>query len=703
VRPNRRPWKLVLASSLVLAFLAAAFRWWSGPAPPTITRSSDQNVLLITVDTLRNDAVGPDSAARTPNLDRLAREGFRFDAHTHAVVTLPAHASIFTGLYPFVHGIRDNTGYRLSPAATTIATLLKTSGFATGAFVGAFPLDSRFGLGTGFDEYDDKYGDTNRLGDLVIPERPAEAVVRAAREWIGRQSGRWFAWVHVYDPHSPYSPPAPFDREYAGQPYAGEVAYVDRALGPLLDDARRGPRSATIVVTSDHGEALGSHGEETHGLFAYEPTLRVPLVISLTSQPDAFRAVRGGVPAQHVDLLPTILDALALEAPASLPGVSLLKMLESGSRSDRASYFEAMSASLNRGWAPLTGVIVGTEKYIDLPIPELYDVAADPDEQDNLLHSDEAKGSVLRARLHAFGPTRPSQERTLENPEVVRRLSALGYVSGSTKPKETYTEDDDPKRLIDLDRAIQQGVALASQGQPARALQIYRDLVGRRPTMALGYLHAAYLLWEMGQPAEAIDTLQRAVSAGAVTPELQAQLGIYLAESGKSDQAIALLTPLGTGATADVDALNGLGIAQARGGRESEALRTFEAALHLDPTNATALQNIGSVQIARGDLRAARVAFTGALALDPALASALNGLGIVEMKSGNRAAAIAAWQRAVASDARQFDTLFNLGVVLMEDGQRDQARRYLEQFVATAPPAFYGADLVKVRAWLAAM
>ena len=261
---------------------------------------ANQNVLLITIDTLRADALGSyGGPAATPALDRLAADGVRFEfAHAHAVTTLSSHASILTGSYPFQHGIRDNSGYRLPAAAQTVATLLKQAGYQTAAFVGAFPLHSRFGLNQGFDVYDDRFGETRAPTEFVMPERPATAVVPLARTWIAeREAGRagqagqtgGARAFQASDPgsrlaaclirHAPYRPPPPFDAQYADRPYYGEVAATDAALAPLLDDLRAATRPTLVIVTGDHGEGLGDHGELTHGLFAYEATLRIPLII----------------------------------------------------------------------------------------------------------------------------------------------------------------------------------------------------------------------------------------------------------------------------------------------------------------------------------------------------------------------------------------------------------------------------------------
>ncbi len=451
------------------AIVAVAWWWWPRPLVQADLRPvPGQNVLLVTIDTLRADALGSDGGqARTPALDRLATDGVRFSfAHAQAVLTLPSHASILTGEYPFQHGVRENSGYRLAEGTPTLATILKKDGYATGAFVSAFPVHSRFGLSQGFDVYDDWFGETRAPTDFVMPERAATATVSLARSWIGareRENGTpWFAWVHVFDPHAPYAPPPPFDREYAGRPYYGEVAAADAALAPLFDQVRQSSRPTLVVVTGDHGEALGDHREATHGLFAYESTLRIPLIIAElgAGRPDPAHGEVSDVPVRHVDVLPTVLDAVGRRAPDGLPGRTLLPAVERRAGAPpRPSYFEAMSAMLNRGWAPLTGVLVGREKYVELPIPELYDLSRDPGERTNLAGADADRTRVLETALRGFHASLPGQRRA-EDPEAIAELRALGYVSGEAPIKAHYTERDDPKRLVDLDAAIHRGVEL---------------------------------------------------------------------------------------------------------------------------------------------------------------------------------------------------------------------------------------------------
>jgi arylsulfatase A-like enzyme/Tfp pilus assembly protein PilF len=686
-----------LAAAAALA-VALWFRGTRGAAFPAFVRSSDQNVLLITIDTLRADALGSyGGRAVTPNLDGLAEDGVRFTfAHAHAVVTLVSHASILTGKYPFQHGVRDNAGFRLAPGSTTIATLLRGKGMATGAFVGAFPVNRQFGLAQGFEVYDDVSARDSLAADFSLPERLAGEVVSVAVAWIDKQQHPWFAWVHVFDPHAPYAPPPPFDSEYANNQYAGEVAYVDSALGPLLERARRQPRPTTIIVTGDHGEALGDHGERTHGLFAYESTLHIPLILAQVGGTISERPadVTSDVSVRHVDILPTVADLLRIDPPAGLPGRTLLTA-QHGEREPRPSYFEAMTAMLKRGWAPLTGILAGREKYVDLPRNELYDLEDDPRELKNLVTSAPERVRTMTAQLREMHPALTG-EQVRESAAVRETLESLGYVSGSAPRKPHYTEADDPKSLIEVDRLMMDGIQLHRDGHTQEAIDAYRRVIARRPDMALAYRRLAYLLWEQGRLADAIETLRHALSVNGPDLDIEARLGTYLAETGNLKEAIPMLEQATRADPQNTDALNGLGIAYAGAGREADALRTFQRLLAQNPGDAYALENIGTVHLQRGDVAVAREAFTKALASDPRSSRAHAGLGVIALKSGDRERAFAEWKEAVRTDPRNFEALFNLASELLDAGRTDEARPYVRQFMTTAPHELYGADIERL-------
>jgi len=683
------------------AALAAATSTACGRNGIDLSQASDRNVLIVTIDTLRGDALGVDGGpARTPNIDRLAADGVRFSfAHAQAVVTLPSHASILTGLYPYQHGYRENAGYRLTSGVQTLAGRLKSAGFSTGAFVAAFPLDARFGLTPGFDVYDGRFDDVGSGAEFLLPERPAPVVVSRAIEWIRARDGRWFAWVHVYEPHAPYRPPPPFDREYAAQPYFGEVAAADRALAPLFDAVRAAPRPTLVVLTGDHGEALGDHGEMTHGLFAYESTLHVPLIVSVIPSAAGSASETSDAPVRHVDIVPTILDALAMPVPPELPGHSLRTAADRSGGAARASYFEAMESMLDFGFAPLDGVMVGREKYINLPLPELYDLSRDRGETTNLAAAAAERARALNARLADFHPTRPGAQQA-ESAEVAARLRALGYVAGGAAPKDRYTDRDDPKRLVAIDRLMHEAVALDDEGKLSDGIARYRQILAERPDMMAASRHLAFDLWRLGDLPGAIDALRTAFRASRPTPGAEIQLGTYLGEAGHSAAAIDLLQRAAA-VEPTLDALNALGIAYARSGRQQDALATFAKSLAIDPGNAMTYENLGAVHLDAARLPEARQAFERAIASNPDSSQGHAGLAMVAIRQGDRKAAIAEWEKAVALQPSNFDALYDLGIQLAQDGQRDAARRYLTQFVQTAPRGQYAKDIDKVSALLA--
>jgi arylsulfatase A-like enzyme/Tfp pilus assembly protein PilF len=656
----------------VAALVALAACSWMGGRSFTVAPNADRNVLLVTIDTLRADALGSyGGRASTPNLDRLAAHGARFSfAHAHAVVTLVSHASILTGRYPYEHGVRDNTGYRLGPTEPTAATLLKAQGFSTGAFVGGFPLDHRFGLTAGFDLYDDrmttaaspKARDLSAVASAEADrERPADVVVKSALDWIAAKSGKWFAWVHVYDPHEPYQPPAAFAAQFPSDPYLGEVSWTDSALGPLFERLTGQSRPTLVVVTGDHGESLGEHGERTHSLFAYEPTLHVPLIVAEVAPGQSDSKTKGTVidtPVRHVDLLPTILAAAGAPAPAGVPGTSLLDTIAAGRGQERPSYFEAMSAAVTRGWAPLRGVLVGREKFIDLPIVEMYDLAADPKESTNIVHARADRARVLTETLKQFNVAPPARARQ-ETADTIERLRSLGYIGGGTATvREKYTDADDPKRLVAIEQMLATANEASRAGRVEEAAGLYKAIIAKRPDTEDAYRKLALIYWRANQPRLAIDTLETALRNGVTQSEVRVKLGQYLAETGQARKAIALLEH-DTGD--DPDALIVLGNAFVVAGRIADGVRTFTHLLTLDVNNALAYQSLGTAQLQVRELGAAESSLRRAIQLDPSLAGAYTALGVVLANTGRKTEAIDVWKRA--ADLGDRDALANIKLV----------------------------------------
>ncbi len=576
---RRGPW---LAGILLVVAAFLACRGTGGPR-----REAGLDVLLITIDTLRGDALGVSGNPRaaTPWIDRLAGAGVRFSrAYAHNVVTLPSHSNILSGHYPFEHGVRDNAGFRFPASVPTLATRLKALGYRTGAFVSAFPLSSRFGLARGFDVYDDRFLSGAGLGHSD-EERRGPLTVAAARRWLAEGSGPTFIWVHLYEPHFPYAPPEPFASRFRDDPYLGEVAAMDAALEPLLSPLLGAGRTGRtlVVLTADHGESLGEHGEKTHGIFAYEGPLHVPLIIYC---PRLLSPARVESPVRHVDIVPTILDAIAASAPEGLPGRSLLGASPDGE--SPPSYFEALSGMVSRRWAPLYGVVRGPLKYIELPLPELYDVTVDAKEGHNLAPSRPQELESLQALLARLRAGDAGPSARPENAQTRERLRALGYLAAAdaAPPKDRYSPDDDPKRLIALDAEMQAVDARHKAGDLAGALRQCEDVVRQRPNMPLGLVQLSLLQRESGRLGEALKTAERALALAPDDAQMASNLGSHLNDAGRYREAAALLEPYAARTDPSLDVLLTRGAALAETGRTAEALAAFRRALELAPTNA---------------------------------------------------------------------------------------------------------------------
>ena len=656
----------LLFLALPLAAMAAC-RSTESPAPAAVAAGAlrGYNVLLVTIDTLRADHVGAYGSplGLTPTLDRLAKEGLRFDvAHAHVPMTLPSHTTIMTGLYPPANGVRDNGAFRFDRTRPTLASALGAVGYRTAAFIGSFVLDARFGLNAGFDLYDDRLNGSSANLDVV--QRTAEQVLAPAYDWITTQGSAlddrpWFVWAHLYDPHEPYTPPEPFASRYSQDPYSGEIAYADQALGRFLDRLRAaGPalERTLIVIASDHGESLGEHGERTHGLFAYEATLRVPLI---AWAPAVLKPAVSAAPARLVDLAPTVLDLVGVATPANLDGRSLRAAAPGD---DPGSYFEALNANLTRNWAPLKGMLHGRRKLIDLPIPELYDLAADPGEQHNIYAArrDEARDLESRLdRLAGSGAAPPTPVPI--DPDADARLRSLGYiVRPSAAPARKYTQADDPKQLVPLNTALDEAAAMRARGETPQAIAVLRDVLRRRPDFTVAYDRLAFMLRSSGHLADAIAVADEAARAGRADRTLLRTLGSMYTEAGDARRALAILEPLAQQDASDVETLDTLAQTYARSRRSRDAEATFRKALALSPNAATTWSNLGALYLMEDRSADAREALMRAVSINPDLAAAHNALGVAYARTGDANRAVEEWRRALALQPDFADARANL-------------------------------------------
>ncbi len=623
------------------------------------------NILLITIDTFRADRMG----SLTPALNRLSKAGVRFTtARSTAPLTLPAHASIMTGLLPPAHGARLN-GIPMGKAAQTMATRLQRTGYRTGAVVGAFVLDRRFGLAEGFELYDDRITRDPGALDQLQAERPANVVVDSAISWLQDvpRDRPWFLWVHMYDPHAPYN--APGGREANASltnAYDAEVAFADSQLNRLLEAANgHGDASnSSVIVLGDHGESLGEHTEVTHGMLLFDPALRVPLVMTA---PGTTPGVRDD-PASIVDVLPTILAIARQPADTTLPGRNLL---ESPDR-DRELYAETEYPTV-AGWRPARALLQDRWKLIASTRAKLFDITADPAESTDLAASRTSIVQAMQKRLDELSAAKSAKERgPAIDADTAARLRALGYVAPASTAPTTASGVDAADVVADWAQFEHALTALTS-GRPKEASPTFEALARKHPAGAIFQTTHARTLLQLGRTREALAIYQQAVARWPADGSLYHELSVAAREAGDRSEA-ARAEEAALAITPDLPAAqNGRGLLHADAGELAQAAQRFQQAVKLDPTNASYMANLGNAQRAIGQLDAAAQSYRHALARDPSLAEAANGLGVVLVQQRRAPEAMVYLEQAIKADPSFGEAQLNLGIALQQSGQRQRA------------------------------
>ncbi|PYX16368.1 MAG: hypothetical protein DMG84_07830, partial [Acidobacteria bacterium] len=573
---------MLVVSLLVLVLPASAA---GNPSP---------NVMVITIDTLRADHLGcyGDQQILTPNIDSLAADGVRFErAYTPVPVTLPAHTVLFTGTYPLLSGIHDFSANKLSPAQPTLASVLKEQGYTTGAVIGSAVLDSRFGLNRGFDFYYDHF-DFNRLqeSNLDEMERPGNVVADTALDWLAKNNQKkFFLWMHLYDPHFPYRPPAPYSDQYKDRPYDGEIAFADSQVGRLIRFLKdKGLYQNTIIVlTGDHGESLGEHGEKTHGFFIYNATLHIPMILHVPGQ----RLVNS-VPelVSLADLMPTVLQALKVDVPPQVQGRNLLPLM-TAKKEDQSQglYAETFLPRLHFNWSELRGLETKNYHFIDAPKPELYDLAKDPGETQNLYPTKKAVAEEMRARLFAlirrYSGGQELAEKTGLDPALMERLQSLGYAgfSGGASPTVSNRTLPDPKDRIQLYELFSDAMADSQHAKYAESTHKLNQVLQTDPDSIPAHYLLGLNYYRMREFPQAVAQFRQVVQLSPDYALAVFQLGLSFGQTGDWDRAI----------------------------------ETLKRALQLDSTNFSASYNLGAAYLQKKMVPEAVTAFRQCITTAP--------------------------------------------------------------------------------------
>jgi len=698
-KKSRRPRFLLLFLSLVILLAVALFfgrRPFSRSALTRFSEKEKPNVILITVDTLRADRLHcyGFKPIETPTIDLFASRGVKFEhCLAQTPLTLPSHTTILTGTLPLFHGVRDNGGFVVPKDLITMAEVFKAADYTTAAFVGAYVLDSRWGLNQGFDYYFDQF-DLSKFEkiSLSMVQRPANEVIDHALSWLEINKEKpFFCWVHVYDPHTPYDPPEFWAQKYPEHPYLGEIAFTDHELGRLWNflEANDLLPQTLLIFASDHGESLGEHKESTHGFFLYEEAIHVPLIF-VTPLPK-FQGISVAQTVSLVDVMPTVLEMIGLPAPKALQGKSLLPFFfKPKKEARRLAYAETYYPRFHFGWSELQSVQDGRWKLILSPEPELYDLKIDPEEKNNLAFEqkklltrleDEAKRYINQQSQNAFQLSLNQIDE-----ETRERLAALGYIGSFSDLAATSGKKlANPRDKIDVFNELSRAREIGMEGNAEEAIAVIKKIISQDPDISDAYFTLGNIYFRLNQFGTAITYFRQSL---ALKPDdIFAALNIancYL-KMGQSGEAEKFLLEFSRKGFPDSQIYFLLGNIKFFEQKYDEAINYYQECLNLNPDSASALNALGAVSTLRGELEKAETYLQRALQINPELTNANYNLAQVYELKGMTEKAIEAYRQELVHTPRHFKASFNLARLYRLLGETQEEERLLRVCLQTDP------------------
>jgi len=647
--------------------------------------TQDLNILLFTLDTTRADHLGCYGYPRieTPNIDRLAAEGFLFqNATSQAPLTLPSHSSIFTGTYPLYHGVRDNGGFYLESDNTTLAEVLQQAGWATSAFIGAFVLDSRWGVNQGCDYYYDNF-DLAKYKTISLDsvQRQGGEVIKAFFDWFeGNGQKKFFSWIHLYDPHSPYEPPEPYKTRYGDRPwglYDGEIAYVDSLIGQIVEELeKKGLLEKTlIIIVGDHGESLGEHHESGHGFFIYDATQSVPLIVRIPSSALQGRVIESQV--ENVDIMPSLLEFLGLPIPKEVQGRSFLPLIAGKSGgTERLAYSETYYPRYHYGWSELKSLRSAKYKFIQAPRPELYDLVQDPGEQSNIYSSSSEEGKRLERDLRTLQEkmsVRGIEDRGPQNldGDAREKLMALGYIGGFTSSSKLANSGElgDPKDKIILYNKIKQAEGASANKEFDDSLKLIDEVIAEDPGIMEARQVKANIYLELDRPEEAIAECQEALK---VDEEYEAAI-FTMAQAYKRlkkyDEAVAGYNRIIQLDPRDPKPYVNLGEIYCDTKDLDKAIANLQKAISIDPEHSAMAHNLlGSAYLEKKMLEPAEKEIRLSLQMRPNIPDAHHNLGILYEDQGDMEKAMQEYKEEIEIHPAAYPAHFNLALIYAKQG-----------------------------------
>jgi arylsulfatase A-like enzyme/Tfp pilus assembly protein PilF len=684
--------KMAVLLFLLAAIAGAGFYYWKASSSKMIP---PKNVLLITIDTLRSDHLGiyGYAPAQTPNIDRWAQQGARFlNATSTTPLTLPSHSSIMTGTYPLEHGVRDNGGFYLDEKWNTLAEILQTSGMKTGGFVSAFVLDHRWGIAQGFQEYFDHFELSKfKMVSLDSVQRRGDETLNEALSWIDKNKrSRFFAWIHFYDPHTPYDPPDPFRADFQDRPfglYDGEISYVDNLIGRIQDYLEKNNLTNTtaIVLMSDHGESLGEHEETGHGFFVYDATMHIPLIIVMPGQ----KPVIVGDQVRSIDVYPTICDALGVKSDPAVRGVSLLPLMHGKTLPQKlTAYSESYYPRFHYGWSELKALRTAEYKYIDVPDREFYRLSKDPKEMENLYSTFSDKAAPFETELSKLllQDTGVKMAQAMDD-DSVEKLQALGYIGSFTPLQQGQQEGSlpDPKLKIQLYNLLKVAQWYSAEGKTKEAFDSIRKLIGEDQGILEAYLVLGNLYSKEKKYSEARASFEKALE---LNPEYASAV-FGLAKTYKDEEkweaaaaGFERLTKLDPRDSKPYFHLGDIASAQKK---YQDALGYFQKAVDLDPEQGGSRNRLAVCYLEMEKYDDAEKEFREVLKVNPRMPNGNFNTALIYEAKGNLDQAIVAYRKELEFYPEAYPAHFNLSRIYRQQGRIAEEKAELEACIAVKP------------------
>lgn len=689
--------KKVLVIFLVIALAAVAiFIFRSDDSASQLRGHRDFNVILITVDTLRADRLGcygfiPDV---TPAMNKMAASGVRFEnCIAQTPLTLPSHTTILTGTLPIHHGVRDNGGFVVSPRLETMAESFKAAGYRTAAFVSAYVLDSKWGLNQGFDYYFDRF-DLGRFEKISLGEvqRRAEETIDEVLAWLEKnKSQKFFAWVHLYDPHTPYEPPEPFKSQYSDRPYLGEIAYTDSQLARFWNylEKEKLLDNLFLILASDHGESLGEHGETTHGFFVYQEAIHVPLIFVTPFERFKGKTYSGVVTL--ADMMPTVLEMVGLNIPTEVQGQSLLRYFDGRKKAeDRMAYSETFYPRYHYGWSELRSLQNNRYKLILAPVPELYDLKSDPDEQKNLVYLEKKVYDQLTRLAEEF--EKKAGEKAIEadfasvDEETREKLAALGYLGSFVDPARLSGKKlADPKDKINIFNEISRARETGMAGRFEEAISALRKILDEDPTISDGFFALGNVYFKARKFQEAVEAFTRSLELKPDDSFAVINVANCYAALNKLDLAEQFILEQVKRGFDDPQFYHVLGTLYALRNNYEKALPYFEECLKKNPRSASAHNAIAAICLNRDDLAGAEEHLRAAQELNPILLNLRYNLAQLREKQNRIPEAMELYRQEIADSPSHYKALFNLARLYRLQHREQEELETLQQALRANP------------------